>query len=175
MDQRELPASEKPRDSNERFVRTPEQMEKDHEAAMLRTRSWTYKTIGEHFGVSQAAAHRMVQRAIAEIPREKTEELLASELAKVEMVERKFLEIIERHHAHISASGKVVYDAEGRQIIDDGPVIQALAGYLKAGERRAKLLGLNAPVKHEVITLDYLDAEIQRLEREVGESTRAEA
>ena len=150
-----------------RFARTPEQMAKDHEAAMLRTRSWTYRMIGEHFNVDESTAYNMVKRAIAEIPREKTEELLASELAKVEMVERKFLEIIERHHAHVSASGKVVYDADGKQIVDDGPVIQALAGYLKAGERRAKLLGLNAPVKHEVITLDYIDAEIQRLEREL--------
>lgn len=36
-------------------------------------------------------------------------------------------------------------------------------------DRRVKLLGLNAPERHEVITLTAMEAEIGRLERELGE------
>ena len=36
-------------------------------------------------------------------------------------------------------------------------------------DRRAKLMGLDAPVRTEVITLDYIQAEIQRLEATLGE------
>ncbi len=35
-------------------------------------------------------------------------------------------------------------------------------------DRRIKLLGLNAPERHEVISLTAMDAEISRLERELG-------
>jgi len=52
----------------------------------------------------------------------------------------------------------------------------ALAGDLKSAElvmkildRRAKLEGIDAPAKHEVITIDYIDSEIRRLEAVLGE------
>ena len=54
---------------------------------------------------------------------------------------------------------------------------QALAGDVKSADfvlkvldRRAKLLGLDAPTKTEVITLDAIDAEIRRLENQLGEN-----
>ena len=41
-------------------------------------------------------------------------------------------------------------------------------------DRRTKLLGLNAPERHEVITLTAMEAEIGRLERELGEMPTAD-
>lgn len=43
-------------------------------------------------------------------------------------------------------------------------------------ERRARLLGLDSPIRHEVthISLDALDQEIQRLEAEVGKTVAGE-
>ena len=53
----------------------------------------------------------------------------------------------------------------------------ALAGDHKSAEfvmkvldRQAKLEGLDAPTKHEVLTLDAIDAEIRKLEAILGES-----
>lgn len=40
---------------------------------------------------------------------------------------------------------------------------------LRIIDRRCKLLGLDAPVRHEVVTLDAIDAEIRRLTAELGE------
>ncbi len=42
-------------------------------------------------------------------------------------------------------------------------------------ERQAKLLGLDAPTRSMVITVDYLDAEIARLESELGIAGRVQA
>lgn len=39
---------------------------------------------------------------------------------------------------------------------------------LRIIDRRCKLLGLDAPVRHEVVTLDAIDAEIRRLTAELG-------
>lgn len=133
-----------PRDGRQRFVRTPENMERDHEAAMLRSRRKTYAQIGEHFGVSKPAAYQMVQRAIGEIPKEATVELIALELAKFDHLEQKYYEIMERFHPHISASGQVI------EIENDDPTMKAMEGLLKISDRRAKLLGLNAPTRTEL-------------------------
>lgn len=41
---------------------------------------------------------------------------------------------------------------------------------LKVIDRRCKLLGLDAPQRHEVISIDAIDAEIARLSAELGRS-----
>ncbi|MFE2850568.1 hypothetical protein ACFXJO_05470 [Streptomyces lavendulae] len=46
---------------------------------------------------------------------------------------------------------------------------------LKILDRRAKMLGLDSAVKLEVLTIDALDAQIQRLEAELGRNDLASA
>ena len=43
---------------------------------------------------------------------------------------------------------------------------RAATTVLRIMEQRSRLLGLDAPIKHEVVTVDVLDAEIARLEAE---------
>lgn len=133
-------------------------MEKDHEAAKLRSRGLTYKAIGERLEMSGPGAFQAVQRAIEDIPKEATHEIIALELAKLDNLESRYYDIMEKHHAYVSASGKVALDQYGQPIEDDGPVMQAMAGLLKVADRRAKLLGLNAPTRTEltgvVVTAD---------------------
>lgn len=45
---------------------------------------------------------------------------------------------------------------------------RAIETALKVLDRRAKLLGLDSAIKLEVLTIDALDAQIQRLEAELG-------
>lgn len=59
---------------------------------------------------------------------------------------------------------------------------KALAGDPKATyavlgiiDRRCKILGLDAPVRHEVVTLGAVEAEIARLEQELDDRAAAEA
>lgn len=141
------------RDQHGRIVRTPDQMERDHQAAALKSQGKTFREIGEHFGITPQGAFDMVKRAIADIPRENTEELIALELAKLDAVEAKAYEIMTKHHAYVSPSGKVVYD-EGERLQDDGPVLAAMDRLLKVAAQRAKLLGLNAPTRTELTGKD---------------------
>jgi hypothetical protein len=53
--------------------------------------------------------------------------------------------------------------------------VRAIETVLKISAQRARLLGLNAPEKHEVITLDYLDAQIRDATEELARAAAAEA
>ena len=143
-------AVSKPRDHLQRFVRTPEQIELDHEAAMLRSDGKTFKQIADHFGLADpSGGYYMVQRAIEDIPREATVELIALELAKLDSLERRYHAIMDKHHVYVSASGRVVYDGDER-LEDDAPLMKAMEGLLRVAARRAKLLGLDAPTRAEL-------------------------
>ena len=117
------------------------------------------REIGEHFGVTAQAAALMIQRAFGDIPRESTEELIRLEIEKLDAIERKYLEVVNRSHPVVTMSGKLVVlndreaILEGQDevlLMDDTPTMHALAGLLKVADRRAKLLGLNAPTRTEL-------------------------
>ena len=154
MSQGQTDTPEIVRNQHGRIVRTPEQIARDHEAAQLRSHSFTFQQIGDRFGVNASGAYKMVQRAIADIPRGNTIELVALELEKLDAIERKYLEIAAKHHVFVSQGGKVVYDGDVK-LEDDGPAMQAMSRLLKVAERRAKLLGLDAPVKAQVEVVNY--------------------
>lgn len=141
-----------------------EQRALDHEAATMRIKGAQFKEIAEHFGVVTSAAYNMVVRAWADLPVEDTHALVQKELAKLDLLEARYYDIMEKNHAYVSASGKVAVDFDGQVIEDDAPVMQAMAGLLKVADRRAKLLGLNAPTRTElsgvVVTAD-IDAKAQ--------------
>jgi len=142
--------------------RTPEQVEKDHQAAQLRSAGLTYQEIGDRFGVSRQAAHQSVQRALADIPRMATEELRNLELDKLDNLERRLMAILQTKHYKVSASGRVV-EYGGEPVVDPTPHLQAIGNALKVIEKRAKLLGLDAPTKVETeITVYDGTGEIER-------------
>ena len=156
------------------WYRTPDQIAKDQEAASMRSKAMTYQAIGDHFGITRQADFQMVQRAIADIPKEGAEEVVRLEVEKLDFIERKLYEIMTKEHVAFGASGKVV-TLDGVPIEDDSPVMKAIDGLLKVADRRAKLLGLNAPTKHEVITLDSVQMEIRRIEAELGKLDELDA
>ena len=77
---------------------------------------------------------------------------VAEELERLKDLERAARRVLTAHHVVVN-SGKVVTDkdTEGKpyKLTDDGPVIQAITALLRIAERRAKLLGLDAPTKIE--------------------------
>jgi len=127
------------------YIRTEADAINDTEALKLRSLGWSYRRVAEHMGISVSGAYQRVQRALAAIPAEAVDE----------------------------------YRTIQRQQMDDLMATylpNALAGDLKSAElvmkildRRAKLEGIDAPAKHEVITIDYIDSEIRRLEAVLGE------
>jgi len=113
----------------------------------MRSRGYTYQQIADNMGCSKPTAYARVQRALAAIPAEAAEEYRRLENDRLDT-----LQAIAMHEAMTKKS------------------MQAIDRVLHIMDRRAKLLGLDAPTKTEVITLDAIDAEIRRLETQLGEN-----
>jgi hypothetical protein len=145
------------------WERTPEQIEKDHRAAEMRSRSMTYEQIGNQLGVTRQAAHQMVQRAINDIPKDGGEQALAMELMKLDYIERRAFVIATTKHPVISNGGKVVLRSGGVEIEDDTPILKALDTLLKVSQTRAKLLGLNAPTRTELTGKDGAPIQVEAI------------
>lgn len=150
---------------------------KDIRALELRRRGLNYSQVAAEMGYrSQSSAYEAVQRALADSAREPADEVRRIEAERLDELTRHLNRVLVTRHYTVTQSGKIVTHPEtGLPLLDDGPVIQAVAGLVRIAERRAKLLGLDAPTKHEVITMDAIEAEIRKLEAQVGDAGRAEA
>jgi len=126
--------------------RTEEQALIDTEALKYRSRGYTYQQIADTMGCSKPTALARVRRALAAIPAEAVDEYRRLEGERLDN-----LLAIATHQAMTKKS------------------LFAIDRCLAIMDRRARLLGLDAPVRTEVITLDYIQAEIQRLEATLGE------
>ena len=148
-------------------------VEKLREAWQLRVDGWTVDQIARHFRVAQSTASRWLAEAYERRTAQPAAALKAVELDKLDQAERAALQVLRTQHVLVSG-GKVVHHMTvdpdtfepilGDQITDDGPVLQALDRLLKIAQRRAALLGLDAPTKvdttgevsirHEVVGAD---------------------
>lgn len=163
------------RASNGKFTRTIENAQRDAEAARLRARGKSYQQIADTLGYSSRAdARRGVQLILVETVAEPAAEVREMQLVQLDELTQAALDVLERRHITVS-HGRVIYDDDGTVIEDDGPVLAAIDRLLRIQERRAKLLGLDAPSRHEVVTLSAVEAEIERLSAELGRSEAGSA
>ncbi|MBO3751548.1 hypothetical protein J5X84_36210 [Streptosporangiaceae bacterium NEAU-GS5] len=148
-----------------KYDRDPAVAQRDAEACRLRSQNLTYQQIADHLGIARTTAYESVQRALAETVREAADERRALELMQLDEMARAVRAVLERQHLVVS-QGKVVRlgmpyvdeetgraavdEGRGEPLEDDAPVLQAVDRLLKIQERRAKLLGLDIPVKQQV-------------------------
>jgi len=130
--------------------------ERRQRVSALRLMHYTQREIAVEIGVSVATVNRdlaVVRAEWAERRSQSYESWVAEELAKIDLLERAILP------AAISGDDK----AQAR-------IVQFM-------DRRARMMGLDKPERfeHTVITLDAVEAEIARLEREMGERERTDA
>jgi hypothetical protein len=130
------------------FAKTEQDAMNDAKAMRLRSLGWSYQKIADNLGVSKTAAYKRVQRALAAIPFEAVEEYRRIEVSRLDQV----LEV---------AMEKALNP-------DNKAAMFAIDRVLTIMDRRAKLLGLDAPTKNISITMDALDMEIARLSAELG-------
>lgn len=168
----------RPRSGRGRYVRSPATAKRDAEAARLRAEGYTYERIAKELRYSHRdLARRAVERALAAAVREPADEARQIELIRLDSLWTHAMQVLANDHLAIS-NGRVVMierDGEAVPVPDDAPVLQAIDRLLKIMERRAKLLGLDAPTKVEAITIDRLDQAIAELERELGGTEAGEA
>lgn len=166
--------SDRARGGNGQYIRTIEGAQRDAEAARLRATGMTYSRIAEELGYAGSGkAHQAVQRALIETMKEPADELRSLQVMQA-MEVYQLARVIALKNSPAHSHGKVVYvrDANGSEIplVDDGPKLSAMDRMLKAMERMAKLQGLDSPTKVENISLEYVQAEIARLEAEAREA-----
>lgn len=151
------------------MARSVHQVERDARAVELRRSHMNYRQIAAEMGFTAvSSAYEAVQRGLADTVAETNDEVRRQEVERLDDLARAALAVLTKTHIVVS-QGRVVLDPDtGQPLVDDGPVLQALDRLLKIQERRAKLLGLDAPSKVEVLTIDTIDAEIKKLSAELG-------
>lgn len=156
--------------------------ERRRKAIEMRLAGATLDTIADELDYSdRAAAHKDITRAMEQNITElaqPVEVMRETELQRLDVMWAEAWAVLKREHVTVS-HGRIVMDEreghEGRPLLDDGPVLQAIATLLRIQERRAKFLGLDSPMKVEAITIDALDAAIAKLAAELEADQAGEA
>jgi hypothetical protein len=108
----------------------------------------TFAEIGKQLGITGQRAGQLYRQALAQIPRLAVDEHRVEELELVDLAIRRLMAI----------AVAVGESTTPRTRVEAWTSIRGWA------ERKAKLIGLDAPSKHEVISLDAIDAEIAKLQ-----------
>lgn len=163
---------------------------RDAEALLYRAQGWTFERIAEHMGyANKSGAQKAAQRARDAGPRETTEEAKALILADLMEAKRRAWEVLNRDHVVVS-QGRVVRrflglerDDDGierldpatgepikifEDVADDAPVLAAIDRIVRIDAEIAKVIGAYAPQRHEIRTIDAIDARLEQLADEVA-------
>jgi hypothetical protein len=141
---------------------------RDREAARLKAVGWTMDEITAHLRYEdEAACGAGIKRAIAIMARFGNDEHRLMELQSLDQLEWEAWELMRKRHVMIS-HGKIIRDDLGNPMADQDYPIRVMNMIMKIKERRAKLLGLDAPVRAEVFTMEHIDQQIAQLEQELG-------
>jgi len=153
------------RTENGRYIRTPEQAQRDAQAADLRADGHTLQHIADTLGYSdRSAARRGIQRALRDIVQGPAERLLALHMDRLELLYAAATDILERDHLVVS-HGKVVKDDDGQPLLDDGPKLAAIREARSTLDAFWSLTGMKQPakvqvsggVRYEVVGVDPAD------------------
>lgn len=135
---------------------------RDAEALALRARGWTFDQIATEMGYSdRSAARKAVDRALAGAVRETAEEAKTLLLADLNAAKQAVWVVLEANHLVIS-EGRIVKLGD-EPLPDDEPVLKAVDRLVKIDQELAKIYGAYAPAKHEVRTIDAIDARLLEL------------
>ena len=184
------------RGGNGKFSRTADSVRRDHRAAELRGQGWSYARIADELGFShKGKAHEAVMRAYAEIPSEAEKEAKRLDLERIDRLIERAWDVMVTPHLTVSQGrvvgkqigwkrdddGEILRDGEGapiadfEDVLDDGPALAAVKEIRGLLERRAKMIGYDAPARSrvEVVTADMIESQIAELESELARNDPA--
>lgn len=145
--------------------------EVDNEAARLKALGWTPEDIAEHLNITPRAAINAIKRGLAVIYRLAGSEQRILELISYDELESACWRQLEEGSVLVQ-HGKVIRDDSGTPLPDKRFTLEVFDRILKIKGDRRKLMGLDAPVRAEVITIDSVSAEIEKLEAEISQAQR---
>lgn len=133
----------------------------------LRAAGKSYRYIANEVGLGFVQVSNIIKAEIAKLSKPDVELIRKAETYELDGLEQIAYAILEKHHYKISPTGKLVKlpTELGEDYAEDPtPVLQAINTIKGLKERKAKLLGLDAPVKADVTY-----TEITELDRTVAE------
>jgi hypothetical protein len=134
------------------FTSRPEVAARRARVLASRTEQIPYAEIAAAESISEGTARMDYARALEQLKAEQDSQAkfnVARQLAALDTAERAAWLVLRKDHIHVQ-HGKIVRHESGEPVLDDGPVLNAIDRILKISERRARLLGLDAPAKIEV-------------------------
>jgi hypothetical protein len=129
---------------------TPAQAERRAQVVRMRSARLSFAEIGRRLDITAQRAGVIYRQALMDVPKANVDEHRAEELEFIDLATNRLLTI-----AMDSA-------------VTPRTRVEAWSAIRGWAERKAKLLGLDAPTKHEVLTIDGIEAEIRRLELELS-------
>lgn len=157
------------------------QAERRAEVLRLRLDGLTLSQIGDRLGIRADSVHDIITRALRSMTKEPAEELLNLELARLDSLYAEAMNSV-RAFTPVLHNGRVVQipviDGNGQTVKDPDtghpltciaqdrqPVLAGIACAVRLLERRAKLLGLDAPVRTQaqLTVKDDTESDLGRL------------
>jgi transcriptional regulator with XRE-family HTH domain len=133
------------------------------EMPSLRLEGLTLEQIGERMGVGKGTVSRVISNVLTAQTREPAEELLFLELGRCDVLLTAAMQTVKAFHPLVSAgrvvsapmldnNGQPVRNPENGDVLtrvleDKAPKLAAIHTAVKVMERRARLLGLDAPIR----------------------------
>jgi hypothetical protein len=154
---------------------TPHQIkvrERQDQALHLRRLGTPWDKIAKQLGYgSSGAAYDAYTAAMSRVPSEDAAAVRELEQARLDQLTVELWDLYLKDCLVVSNGKVMVNPVTDQPLIDLAPKLAALLQLRQVGESRRKLMGSDAPTRKivEVITEDVIDAEIRRLEAELGE------
>lgn len=147
----------------------PSDIDPISQALQLRSQGLGFREIARIQGVAVATAHARVQSGIRAALSEPAGELVMLERERLDLLQDRCSQLLERVPPLVQ-HGRVIVDSSGNALPDCEHTLRVIDRILRIMERRARLLGLDAPTKArvEVVTEEAVDAEIARLESKIA-------
>jgi hypothetical protein len=143
------------------------------EAARLKAVGVPLEDIAEHFGWSNedglpdtARVATAIRAHLASMYRFTTDEMKVIELQSLDELEYRLWKLLDGQHVVIS-QGRIVRDENGDPVPDSRFILETCDRIQKVKDQRAKMMGLYAPSKIEVISIDRIEQEISKLEQQL--------
>jgi len=142
--------------------------DRDAQAARMKALGYTLPEICEalELGPDTRRAGAAIRRALTNMVRFAQDEMRVMELMSLEELEAQAWRTLRNAHVIVS-NGHIVHDETGMPLQDDRYILEMIDRVVRIKERRAKMMGLDAPSRAEVISIDSIDSEIAKLEAEI--------
>lgn len=147
--------------------------ERDAEAARLKALGWSISDIAKHLGLDQpnpehamARTAAAIRRAMARAVRFAGDEERHLQLQSLDEMELRLWQLLDEGMILVQ-QGRIIM-ADNMPMDDKRFNLEVLDRILKVKDQRAKLLGTYAPTRVESITIDSVEAEIERLQKELA-------